>query len=147
MAAQRLPGQNGPAPFAGDPDVAFTSSRQEGIQALQELGVHTTVPFSEKGPIREQDNEEGGKNLNDEIRGIADDEETMPIGKGMTAAEKVQNMEEIALYALHVEDDPSLNPWTFRTWFLGASKLLDIDPPSRDLMQKQALVSRRSLQL
>ncbi|KUJ19163.1 OPT superfamily oligopeptide transporter [Mollisia scopiformis] len=28
-------------------------------------------------------------------------------------------MEEIALYALHVDDDPSLNPWTFRTWFLG----------------------------
>jgi hypothetical protein len=25
-------------------------------------------------------------------------------------------MEEIALYALHVDDDPSLNPWTFRTW-------------------------------
>ncbi|KAK8051943.1 hypothetical protein PG993_003328 [Apiospora rasikravindrae] len=36
-----------------------------------------------------------------------------------TAAEKVDNMEEIGLYALHVEDDPSLNPWTFRTWFIG----------------------------
>ncbi|KAH8887176.1 OPT superfamily oligopeptide transporter [Thozetella sp. PMI_491] len=37
----------------------------------------------------------------------------------MTAAEKVEKMEEIALYALHVEDDPSLNPWTFRVLFLG----------------------------
>ena len=127
MAAQRLPGQNGPAPFAGDPDVAFTSSRQEGIQALQELGVQTILPESEKRHTGVQENEPTTeKNLNDEIRGIAEDEESMPIGKGMTAAEKVQNMEEIALYALHVEDDPSLNPWTFRTWFLGASLSLTL---------------------
>jgi hypothetical protein len=28
-------------------------------------------------------------------------------------------MEDIALTALHVDDDPTLNPWTFRMWFLG----------------------------
>jgi hypothetical protein len=31
----------------------------------------------------------------------------------------VANMEEIALKALHTDDDSSLNPWTFRTFFLG----------------------------
>ena len=31
----------------------------------------------------------------------------------------VANMEEIALKALHVDDDPSLNPWTFRMFILG----------------------------
>ena len=31
----------------------------------------------------------------------------------------VANMEEIALKALHVDDDATLNPWTFRMLFLG----------------------------
>lgn len=31
----------------------------------------------------------------------------------------VANMEEIALKALHTDEDPSLNPWTFRMFFLG----------------------------
>lgn len=31
----------------------------------------------------------------------------------------VANTEEIALKALHVDDDPTLNPWTFRVFFLG----------------------------
>jgi hypothetical protein len=35
------------------------------------------------------------------------------------AAPVVANMEEIALKALHIDDDPTLNPWTFRMFFLG----------------------------
>jgi hypothetical protein len=31
----------------------------------------------------------------------------------------VANMETIALKALHIDDDASLNPWTFRMFFLG----------------------------
>lgn len=31
----------------------------------------------------------------------------------------VANMEEMALKALHIDDDPMLNPWTFRVFFLG----------------------------
>lgn len=31
----------------------------------------------------------------------------------------VASTEEIALQALHIDDDPSLNPWTFRMYFLG----------------------------
>jgi len=31
----------------------------------------------------------------------------------------VANMEEIALKALHVDDDPTLNPWTFRMFLIG----------------------------
>ena len=33
----------------------------------------------------------------------------------------VINMEDMALKALHVDDDPTLNPWTLRMWFLGES--------------------------
>lgn len=36
----------------------------------------------------------------------------------------VANMEEIALKALHVDDDPMLNPWTFRVFFLGLHRHL-----------------------
>lgn len=38
----------------------------------------------------------------------------------------VANMEEIALKALHVDDDPTLNPWTFRVFFLGLHPRLTI---------------------
>lgn len=31
------------------------------------------------------------------------------------------DMEQIALKALHVDDDPTLNPWTFRVFFIGWS--------------------------
>lgn len=31
----------------------------------------------------------------------------------------VVKYEEVALKALHVDDDPTLNPWTFRMFFLG----------------------------
>jgi hypothetical protein len=31
----------------------------------------------------------------------------------------VANMEDIALKALHTDDDVTLNPWTFRMFFLG----------------------------
>lgn len=36
----------------------------------------------------------------------------------------VANMEDIALKALHIDDDPSLNPWTFRMFFLGTFAVL-----------------------
>ena len=41
-------------------------------------------------------------------------------------------MEDIALKALHVDDDPSLNPWTFRMFVLGRPVPLD-SPSRRDL--------------
>lgn len=37
--------------------------------------------------------------------------------------EVVANYEELALKALHVDDDPTLNPWTFRMFFLGMPAL------------------------
>ena len=107
----RIPGQVG-APLGGDPALAFNTGHATGIEALEELGVHD---ISERKP--HVANEKDEKGPSDEIRYVPSDEESQPtIGKGMTAAEKVDNMEEIALYALHVDDDPSLNPWTFRTW-------------------------------
>lgn len=111
----RIPGQVG-APLGGDPQLAFNTGHSTGIEALEELGVHDV---SQKRTIHVSADEKDDKNINDEIRHVPSDEESYGIGKGMTAAQKVDNMEEIALYALHVEDDPTLNPWTMRTWFLG----------------------------
>jgi hypothetical protein len=31
----------------------------------------------------------------------------------------VATMKDIAVRALHVDDDPTLNPWIFRMWFIG----------------------------
>lgn len=39
-------------------------------------------------------------------------EETEPLGQDAS-------LETIALRALHTDDDPTLNPWTFRMFFLG----------------------------
>jgi hypothetical protein len=111
----RIPGQVG-APLAGDPQMAFNTGHSTGMQALEELGVHDV---SEKRVSYARAGEKDEINIDEEIRYVPTDEESYEIGKGMTAAEKVDNMEEIALYALHVEDDSSLNPWTMRTWFLG----------------------------
>ena len=30
-----------------------------------------------------------------------------------------ETAKDLVTEVLHVEDDPTLNPWTFRTWFLG----------------------------
>ena len=38
----------------------------------------------------------------------------------------VANMEEIALKALHIDDDPTLNPWTFRMFLIGEYFCLDL---------------------
>ncbi len=39
--------------------------------------------------------------------------------RGVGEPKVVANMEEIALKALHVDDDPTLNPWTFRMFLIG----------------------------
>ncbi|RFU28658.1 hypothetical protein B7463_g7691, partial [Scytalidium lignicola] len=110
----RIPGQVG-APLSGDPQLAFNTGHSTGLEALEELGVHDVA--QQRHVPKESAVDEKKEAI--EIRYIPVDEDTVEIGKGMTAAEKVDNMEEIALYALHVDDDPSLNPWTFRMWFLG----------------------------
>jgi hypothetical protein len=41
---------------------------------------------------------------------------------------------ELAVTVLHVDDDPTLSPWTFRTFFLGMhSENLDETPKTNDL--------------
>ena len=31
----------------------------------------------------------------------------------------VESLDDIVTKVLHADDDPSLNPWTFRMWFIG----------------------------
>lgn len=113
----RIPNQAG-APLHGDAQLAFATGHDAGIKALEELGVHD-VREKQQAP---------GYGEEGEIRFVPTDEETLGIGKGMTAAQKVDKMEEIALYALHVEDDPTLNPWTVcGLLFVGLFELGDDD--------------------
>ncbi|KAK8868122.1 OPT oligopeptide transporter protein-domain-containing protein [Apiospora arundinis] len=63
--------------------------------------------------------DDGASSCKNESRRGSDDPEPSLDVRRRTAAEKVDNMAEIGLHALHIEDDPSLNPWTFRTWFIG----------------------------
>ena len=59
----------------------------------------------------------------------------------------VANMEAIALEALHVDDDPTLNPWTFRMFFLG-KHLPNADARGNaDLKNKKVLGSPHLAQL
>lgn len=110
----RIPGQVG-APLQGDAQLAFATGHDAGAEALEELGVHHV----EDNPVSQKTGEDQEKGFNgEEIRHVATDEENLGIGKGMTASQKVDNMEEIALYALHVEDDPTLNPWTVSSQYI-----------------------------
>lgn len=95
--------------MGGNPELAFATGKSSGIDALESLGVHDV---SEKTTQSIQWNESIQKGFGDEIRYVSADEENLDIGKGMTARQKVDNMEEIALFALHVDDDTTLNPWT-----------------------------------
>ena len=47
--------------------------------------------------------------------------ETAPPYEGETVEERfhVDTAADLVTNILHVDDDPSLNPWTFRMWFLG----------------------------
>lgn len=89
--------------------MAFNTGHSSGIEALEALGVHNVAEKRTNAPENINFEEKG---ISEEIRYVSHEVETIEMGKGMTAAEKVDNMEEIALFALHVEDDSELNPWT-----------------------------------
>jgi hypothetical protein len=113
---QKLPGSE--AALGGGSPVTLNTGSSIGVETVEQLGV---CDVSENKASYTGEREVDNKEMDSDIRYVPNDEESLHVGKGMTAAEKVDNMEEIALYALHVDDDPSLNPWTFRMWFLGVS--------------------------
>lgn len=45
--------------------------------------------------------------------------------------EPVETAKDLITQVIHVEDDPSLSPWTFRMFFLGMSSLRWNDQPRR----------------
>jgi hypothetical protein len=59
--------------------------------------------------------EMGGNRFTDDLVWYQNKGDVEPAGSTKVEA----RMEDIALTALHVDDDPTLNPWTFRMWFLG----------------------------
>ena len=42
------------------------------------------------------------------------------------ASHVVNTAEDLVTLVINVEDDPDMNPWTFRTFFLGTSKCSDL---------------------
>lgn len=82
----------------------FADDKKEGTD-VDEKGVDSSVPTSEGDGsslyVYERDNM-----VRDETGRI------------------VVETSELAITALHVDDDPSLSPWTFRTFFLGKYAIL-----------------------
>jgi hypothetical protein len=50
-----------------------------------------------------------------EYAGSSDEEKLVPTKK------EVRSARDLVTEVLAVEDDPSVNPWTFRMWFIGLS--------------------------
>lgn len=89
-------------------DIATTSS-SDAIRSLNKKGARE-VPADESGPCGDEigstESVLGYETTDIELSGL-----------GLVAA----NMETIGLRALHTDDDPTMNPWTFRMFFLGMS--------------------------
>jgi hypothetical protein len=122
MATFRIPNGNGLEPLSpgGTVALAFQTGRAAGVDALDEMGLDI-VPPDRHHPAEKPAMDEK-KTQDDEIcpvDSVEDGESSISVGKGLTAADKVGDMEKIGIYAIHVDDDPSLSPWTFRTIFLG----------------------------
>src|SRR3569833_1629884 len=129
MATSRIPGLFGLASLSGVSVVAFVTSRDTGLTMVDVMTVDeekiaagfakldsAATMFTDEKLTLDKSNSD----INDVIRSVPSDEESSThVGKGMTASEKVENMEEIALYALHVDVVFFLFLWLFRTWFLG----------------------------
>lgn len=127
MAHNRIPGQ-GVGTIAISPAVgeAFVTGTASGLEALEELGVHMETDGDvERTPEGRLNNHHEKAGTDDKAGGVEEicavslDEEEVAFEKNATAADKLRDMTKVALYALHVDDDVSLSPWTFRTWFLG----------------------------
>jgi hypothetical protein len=65
------------------------------------------------------DNQMDQLNVNDKSLDIGAVESLSPDHGDIEIKPFVATLENIAVTALHVDDDPTLNPWTFRMWFLG----------------------------
>jgi hypothetical protein len=46
-------------------------------------------------------------------------DEESTTGADVTSADVLQNERDIVTHIISVHDDPSLNPWTFRAFFIG----------------------------
>lgn len=113
MASQQFDGPRGPG--YGEPTRGFSEPR--GDFSKDNPGVEALTTPEEKSLGTTPDAPPG---VAEEIRlGSTQDPGQVAENGKESAFMKLQKMEEIALHALHVEDNPSLNPWTFRTWFLG----------------------------
>lgn len=74
---------------------------------------------SKLGESEQVDTEFGGGKTDAHV----DNQEVLPQydeeGQTLPQANNVNGAEDLVTQVLHVEDDPTLNPWTFRMFFLG----------------------------
>ena len=89
---------------------------EDGARTTSTDGKHTGLAhfssMSQSSSVRWSD-EKGGANIHAtpayDVEAGESDGHQLPVS---TAEDLVTNI-------LHVDDDPTLNPWTFRTWFIG----------------------------
>ena len=79
----------------------------------QEAGSNDIYPKSEKSS---EANEKGAVGV---VAGTSLPTYDVELADHFGEADVVNTAEDIVTHVLHVEDDPSLNPWTFRMFFIG----------------------------
>jgi hypothetical protein len=99
-----------------------------GREILQETAMETIFADEKKSGVFAEDKSEGvyidEKKLESSIPTSDSDGTSLYVYErdNMVRDETgriVVETSELAITALHVDDDPSLSPWTFRTFFLG----------------------------
>lgn len=106
MATQRGSYGDGAGDIA--PGVAHTTGTDEK-HGLGHASSHSNSGSESPKGVNEKENGDYG------MSAPAYDEE----GAGESGQLRVENAEQLVTNVLSVDDDPTLNPWTFRMWFIG----------------------------
>jgi hypothetical protein len=100
-----------------------THADTDGLGSLEPTG----ETFSEKPEMNDEDLSISQKGHN-EKESYRDESLAAPVytdEEGKLGGEgAVETNEDLVTRVIHVEDDPSLNPWTFRVFFLGTANHL-----------------------
>lgn len=84
--------------------------------------VNDEAPAKKSAMTTEVHSSEGGLSSSDERKVAYDDGSTSESEHSEIHYSKpVENAMDLVTEVLHVDDDTSLDPWTFRMWFLGMS--------------------------
>jgi hypothetical protein len=100
-------------------------ARQNTDISMQNMGQKNDNDTGSGDDIKKQDT----PSLSEKVPEITETETGLPAYDARRDShfgepDVVTSAKDIVTHVLHVDDDPSLNPWTFRMFFLGESSLL-----------------------